>query len=237
MLTISELIMAEVRAPASQRVQQRSRWSFTFSRYDDAINYSDIFKNPTHKIKRVVFGYEVAPMTGTPHLQGYAEFTSVRLSFVKKILPTAHWEPSTKSALHNYIYCTKSGKFDVVGDFKKEAEGKKDLKRKKIPVASILSGLLDEEIVPQIVVSDQYAAHHMYYDKVVPKIRGLQSMHKSFNSWKVKRLYIWQYTVLKRVKEQNDRKITWVFDQRGNNGKSFLARYLNILYGYQMLDG
>ena len=46
--------------------------------------------------------------TGTPHLQGYVEFDKVvRLSALKKLSPTAHWEPRMGSQEDAIKYVTK----------------------------------------------------------------------------------------------------------------------------------
>lgn len=46
---------------------------------------------------------------GTPHLQGYLEFTSKRrLGFCKGILPRAHWEPRKGSREQARDYCSKN---------------------------------------------------------------------------------------------------------------------------------
>lgn len=45
----------------------------------------------------------------TPHLQGYVELEiGKRLSAMRKILPTAHWEPRRGTQLAAINYCTKS---------------------------------------------------------------------------------------------------------------------------------
>ena len=62
-------------------------------------------------------------------------------------------------------------------------------------------------------------------------------MRELYVEWLQKRLRVWQYAVLKRVLTPGDRVVTWVDDQRGNNGKTFLANYLSILYQFQLLDG
>lgn len=52
--------------------------------------------------------HEVAPETGTPHVQGYWYFKNPRtLAGVKKLLPTAHFEPARGSPEQNRAYCSK----------------------------------------------------------------------------------------------------------------------------------
>lgn len=47
----------------------------------------------------------------------------------------------------------------------------------------------------------------------------------------------WQADVLTKLFRQCDRKVLWVVEESGNSGKSWLARYLCYLYGYDYLDG
>ena len=35
----------------------------------------------------------------------------------------------------------------------------------------------------------------------------------------------------------DNRKVLWVYDENGNSGKSFLARFLSNLYGYVLVTG
>lgn len=235
LITVS--IMAVPSTSASPVQLQRSRWVFTFNRYDTNINYHQHFMNENFKIKRAVLGYERSELNHIRHIQGYCEFIrSVRLPFVRKILPLAHWEPAIGLAVHNYAYCIKGGNFETVGDFTREKTGAVS-KKKKIANSSIISGLLDRDCAPQIKVSEQYASHHSYFDKIANQIKELRAEHKFFDSWKREKLYPWQFVVLKRLTTQSNRQVTWIFDEAGNHGKSFLANYLHILYGYQVLDG
>lgn len=56
------------------------------------------------------YGREVAPTTGTPHLQGYLCFDQQRTLSVlkKKVHPTAYFAPMNGSFESNYKYCSKS---------------------------------------------------------------------------------------------------------------------------------
>ncbi|AJD07535.1 replication-associated protein [Sewage-associated circular DNA virus-21] len=87
-------------------------WCFTLNNYSE----DDLFEISGWDCKYVVYGVEVAPETGTRHLQGYCMFLGVqRLSAVKKLLETAHWEIARGSPLQNRTYCTKEGDFVEVG--------------------------------------------------------------------------------------------------------------------------
>lgn len=55
-----------------------------------------------------VWEEEVAPNTGTRHIQGYIEFRQDRrLNAIKKDLPRAHLEIAKGSWVDNLMYCTK----------------------------------------------------------------------------------------------------------------------------------
>lgn len=226
---------------ASPRLQlglQRCRWIFTLHRYDSTRDYCALFRSDEYRIKRAVFGYERSTCNDSRHLQGYVEFTrSVRLAHARRILNEAHWEAAAGAALQNFVYCTKSGKFDMVGDFSAEIDGKASARKKRVPVASIVAGLMRDDCSTQIKVFKEYASHPAYFDKTVATLKDLKQSHDLFDTWKQRNLYSWQFLVMRRVFAQDERKVTWIFDQVGNHGKSYLANYLNILYGFQILDG
>lgn len=64
----------------------------------------------------VVFGYEVAPTTGTPHIQGYIEFKkAMTLNVLVRERPGIHWEPRMGTAYQASFYCKKGGKYEEFG--------------------------------------------------------------------------------------------------------------------------
>lgn len=81
------------------------RWCFTWNNYtDDDIKY---LVTKLKGSKRYVFQEEICPTTGTPHLQGYAEWDhAIRFSTLKNWDKKIHWKKC-----ENYIkaqqYCQK----------------------------------------------------------------------------------------------------------------------------------
>jgi len=55
------------------------------------------------------FGFEIAPHTGTPHIQGYIYFNNAKtLEKVRKLIPRAHIEIARGTCLKNQIYTSKT---------------------------------------------------------------------------------------------------------------------------------
>lgn len=88
-------------------------WCFTINNYTDA----DLAALAVWDVRYLVFGREVGEESLTPHLQGYAVWkSSKRLSGVKKIHATAHWEIAKGNTQQNYEYCIKQGDYAERGD-------------------------------------------------------------------------------------------------------------------------
>lgn len=70
------------------------------------------------KIEYAIFGKEVGPENGIPHIQGYIKFKKqIRGSSLLKMLPTRSAVDKAKgNAYQNYIYCSKGGDFTEIGE-------------------------------------------------------------------------------------------------------------------------
>lgn len=65
----------------------------------------------------VLYGRELAPGTGTPHLQGYVYWRSAKTAAATRgMLPGCHVEPARGSFQQNYDYCSKGGNYVAHGD-------------------------------------------------------------------------------------------------------------------------
>lgn len=68
------------------------------------------------KLQYIGYSNEVAPTTGTPHLQGWAYAKSpMRLTGWKKVLPGAHIEEMRGTFAQNDVYCSKSAELIHLG--------------------------------------------------------------------------------------------------------------------------
>lgn len=92
--------------PKCRYANRRSRgWVFTINNYDD-IDIAQ-FMEISHETQYAIVGFEIAPSTGTPHMQCYVFFKNQRLGstlenkFSKKI----HYEPARGTPSENQRYC------------------------------------------------------------------------------------------------------------------------------------
>lgn len=92
-------------------------WSYTINNYSE----DDILFVKNISATRHICSKEVGE-SGTPHLQGSVTFPKTfRLSALKKLHPTAHWE-ITKSTLHSDNYCKKLGS-EIIIDLNSRKQG------------------------------------------------------------------------------------------------------------------
>lgn len=82
-------------------------WCFTWNNYPEDLS---AFISWCEE-RTFIFGYEVAPETGTPHLQGWVDvgggvtYQQLRAKWL------IYWEPAVASAQSNWDYCSKGGNF------------------------------------------------------------------------------------------------------------------------------
>lgn len=77
-------------------------WCFTVNNPEQPLDWSAV-----KGVRYAVYQMESGE-SGTPHFQGYVEFsTQPRLAALKKILPTAHWEPRRGTRDQARAYCMK----------------------------------------------------------------------------------------------------------------------------------
>lgn len=118
--------------PKSKRYRDEPRhrkWVFTCNNYTE--NDRTGLISAERLIKYCVWGYEVAPTTGTNHYQGFVEWKNARaFSTIQKEHPRFRWEPAKGSVEDNFDYCTKEGQYEEIGkrpEFRKNQGKRNDL--------------------------------------------------------------------------------------------------------------
>lgn len=87
------------------------RWCFTLNNYSE----DDVKTIDAWVCKYKIYGKE-SGASGTPHLQGFIIFNKLyRLSGVRKLLPTAHWEVAKGNSQQASNYCKKEGDYSEQG--------------------------------------------------------------------------------------------------------------------------
>lgn len=109
-----ELRYRKGHSSAAIGIMSRGRnWVFTLNNPDPTDEKTVL---SDEQVRYVIVGREVAPGTGTPHLQGFIVFqNAMRLSSVRALLPRAHWEQARGTVDENIRYCSKDGDFEEHG--------------------------------------------------------------------------------------------------------------------------
>ena len=98
-------------APEVRPNRMSTQWCFTFNNYsmDDVHRLRALHTDPRNKLAYICFQPELAPNTGTPHLQGFIAFESrKRFSTVKRLLgDSTHLETPRGTPEQNRTYCSK----------------------------------------------------------------------------------------------------------------------------------
>ncbi|UYD39113.1 MAG: replication associated protein [Wigfec virus K19_292] len=130
---------ADVPLACDNRAQFRS-WCFTLNgthKYD-ALNKMDDWQY-------MVAGKEVAPSTGTKHLQCYVYFNKRKtFAAVKKMCPRAHFIVCKGNADQNRRYCIKDGDYSEIGKFPEENGGKVKAEKFRAMIDLTINGNIDD---------------------------------------------------------------------------------------------
>lgn len=91
-------------SPNRARRERCRNFAFTLNNYTD--EEIEALKKMSQCL--IVFGKEICPKTGTPHLQGYVEFKNQKdFSALKKFNERIHWEAAIAKRECNLRYCGK----------------------------------------------------------------------------------------------------------------------------------
>lgn len=197
---------------------------------------------------------------GKQHIQGFCQFTGQkRMSQIKKHFNdnTLHIEETRGTPEQARDYCTeqKNGVWHTYEEY-----GEIDTTRvrgRRTDLIELKQRIIDGETINQITIetTDNKLQHLLLQYN-----RGLKELEYIVKQKSIKQRILEQYDntkwnklqqkILNIIDEQTDndtRTINWIYDEQGNTGKSYLAKYLlatkdiyyitggkqnDILYGY-----
>ena len=175
------------KSPASKR------WAFTLNNPTDQSESK--LRSLAEQVQYIIWGKEIAPGTGTPHLQGYLELTSKKtIRGLKKLIgvSTVHLEIAKGSLEQNQTYCKKDGQWKEFGSPMKQGS-RSDLDSIK---DEIKAGATEAE------VAEKYFSRWVVYRRSFSAYRELQLGKRD-----------WKTIVVLLVGPTGVGKTRFVFDQ------------------------
>lgn len=136
----------------------RSRgWCFTIN------NPTDDSSPQSWPHEYLVYQKEVAPTTGTPHLQGYVYFKNARtLTQMKKLDASSHWAPARGTADENKTYCTKEPRAAGPWEF-----GSKPQQGKRSDLEGLRQALVDKKDMS--FIQEHFFGDYLRYGRNIEK--------------------------------------------------------------------
>lgn len=134
-------------------------WCYTLNNY----SLEEQLAVETIDCRYHIYGIEVGE-AGTPHLQGYIEFGSVkRLSGCKKLIVRAHWEPRKGTREEARNYCMKDNEFMEFGEWGAGGQGKRN------DIERLVTAIKEQKSVMEIIDEmPQVAANNLrFMDRVI----------------------------------------------------------------------
>jgi len=214
--------------------KQARRWCFTLNNYtSEDENKLELFAK-TKDVGFCVIGRETGE-SGTKHLQGYVRLQRrIRFGRIKELIsPRAHIEVARGTDAQNEEYCTKDSDILVRSGSPQSGTTERGGSNK---LADALPGLIvyEKDRTDFELFTDEQpnlAAMYVQHGKRVKECledskrrRTIREIGAEFESveWKE-----WQKRVVDYCTEPiSPRQILWCVGKQGNEGKTFLSRYL-----------
>lgn len=188
-------------------------WTFTLNNYDEE-ELAHVNQLHPLKVSYLCHGKEVGA-EGTPHLQGYLQLPNkLRLSGLKKLIPRAHLEVAISTPEKNKAYCAKEGDFTEFGGTLEKGH-RRDLESFKTAVKEGQLSLkrLREDFSEVSAKYPRFVREYVADQTPVPFLPS----HP---------LRPWQEDLNATLNlPPDDRKIVFVVDPKGNQGKTWFAKY------------
>lgn len=186
-------------------------WCFTIN------NPKDDTSPQTWNYEYLVYQKEKGE-SGTEHLQGYVYLRRSRLTGMKKLDATAHWEPARGTPEENKKYCTKDeGRIAGPWEF---GTMPKQGKRNDI---SELKALLDEG-KPLTEIAQQQFANYLRFSRGIEKYQLLMTKPRN---WEMDIQVIWGPTGVGKTRQAFEDYSNAYFKSKSNGSNNWWDGYVN----------
>lgn len=181
-------------------------------------------------IQYIIFGREVGEENGTPHLQGYLQSNQKNKERFHKKFDIYVVPQKAANPIDAAVYCKKQGDFYEAGEFDPTVKG---LNAKKPGARTDLESV--KEAIERGESYDEICLTHFSeaakYGRFIKERINAQAMSTELNllrkEYENASLKPWQQALLDVVEENpHPRRIHWLWEARGNVGKSWMAKYL-----------
>lgn len=206
-------------------------WCFTINNYDEptTAHLDSLFD--AGSVSYLVYGRELAPSTGTPHLQGFAILNdAVRRSRAKSLLSPSlggHFEPKRGSTTAASEYCKKDGNYSEFGTVPAAGQGRRS------DWESFREFVLAEpgHISDRLLFAKFPHLYARYRDGLHDFVRLVRPDPVLVGNDDVPRDN-WQSELYEILMDTPDpRKISFVVDPTGNTGKSWFCQFMMTHHG------
>lgn len=216
-------------------MSQRSKyWVFTGNNYTaDNLDYLRRLN-----VKYIGFAKEVGK-NGTPHLQGLICVNNkIRFNAMKMTLPDGfHIEVmkgTTKEARDYFAANIEKPNPDLteIGELPVKSAGAGKRNDLSEAVKLLVKGATDTEVFD--MYGDSYVRNKRTIHQVADSLRIDSELKRRRIEFQTATLRPWQQRVFRNLQLQSRRKILFVVDKTGDQGKTFLADYLEALYNCEV---
>jgi len=195
-----------------------------------------VLRTPNTKLSYIIVGHEVGE-SGTPHLQIYFQLEKqCKMSTIKNWggpWGRMHFEAARGTDVEASDYCKKDGDFFELGSRKtmgrKGARNDLEAVKESIKEGKSYDDICDEHFNQSAKYSRFIRERVQARDSTKQEV----SLREQYSS---SVLRPWQAVLLAVTEEEAcPRKIHWVWENVGNQGKSWMATYLGIVKGALIL--
>lgn len=209
---------------------QSQNWCFTVPNYTDVelLHLQLLSEDPS--VAYLIVGREVAPTTGTRHLQGFIRFNKrLRFAGVRNLLPQCHLTSARGTLQQNRDYCSKEGDFDEWGTCPAHQPGRRsDFERYLEWLGTLESEPSERELITMWPAL--YGRYRGSMRRMAAEICPRPQLRDG-------PLRPWQEALQTELEQPaDDRRVRFFVDRDGGSGKSwFCGHAFSKLDGVQIL--